>query len=173
MRLTLYILTLALTAFFDRDTPLGVADWIAEVSIVWVASVWGTTIETKAVAIASSIILMVGLWTSPDSYLPFWIGVLNRLMAVAMILGLAYLAASRQAARESASKAAAQVKILQGLLPICACCKAIRTPTEEWHQLEKYLSDNAEVSFTHTYCPRCAEKLMSEIAAAGNPPLIR
>ncbi len=159
----LYVAALLLAAYLDEVTPLGVADWIVEILIVWVASLWGTAAEMKAVAIVSSAVLMIGLWTSPNPYLPFWMGAMNRVMAMGMIVGLAYLAASRRSARESAFKAATQVKILQGLLPICACCKAIRTGDGEWDQLEKYLSANSEALFTHTYCPRCAEKLYPDL----------
>ena len=51
--------------------------------------------------------------------------------------------------------ALAQVKQLTGLLPICAGCKKIRNPTGEWQQMETYLSEHSEATFTHGYCPDC------------------
>lgn len=52
-------------------------------------------------------------------------------------------------------EALAHVKNLSGLLPICASCKKIRDDAGNWHQLEVYISDHAEVDFSHGICPEC------------------
>ena len=49
----------------------------------------------------------------------------------------------------------AQVKLLQGLLPICCYCKKIRDDNKYWHQLECYIMGHSEARFTHGICPRC------------------
>lgn len=51
-----------------------------------------------------------------------------------------------------------QVKVLEGLLPICAFCKNIRNETGEWERLEKYISRRSEARFSHGVCPSCGEK---------------
>ncbi len=51
--------------------------------------------------------------------------------------------------------ALANVKTLSGLLPICAWCKQIRNDKGYWTQLEAYISDHSEASFTHSICPEC------------------
>ncbi len=56
-----------------------------------------------------------------------------------------------------------KVKILEGLLPICASCKRIRDCQGEWHQMEAYIPDRSEAEFTHSVCPDCREKLYSEL----------
>ena len=56
-------------------------------------------------------------------------------------------------------EALANVKILGGLVPICASCKKIRDDRGYWNQLEKYLQDHSEAQFTHGICPDCREKL--------------
>ena len=38
----------------------------------------------------------------------------------------------------------AQVKLLQGLLPICCYCKKIRDDNNYWHQLECYITGHSE-----------------------------
>jgi hypothetical protein len=53
----------------------------------------------------------------------------------------------------------AQIKILGGLIPICANCKKIRDDKGYWNQLEKYLKEHSEAEFTHGICPECSEKL--------------
>ncbi len=57
------------------------------------------------------------------------------------------------------NEAIAQMKILGGLIPICANCKKIRDDRGYWNQLEKYLKEHSEAEFTHGICPECKEKL--------------
>ena len=52
-----------------------------------------------------------------------------------------------------------RVKSLEGLLPICAYCKAIRDEHDTWHRLETYIQRRSAAEFTHGICPRCIEKL--------------
>jgi ligand-binding sensor protein len=51
------------------------------------------------------------------------------------------------------------VKILSGMLPICANCKKIRDDKGYWNQIESYISEHSEALFTHGLCPECAKKL--------------
>ena len=59
-------------------------------------------------------------------------------------------------------KALAEVKILSGILPICASCKRIRNKEGEWEQIESYISHRSEMVFSHGYCPECAAKALHE-----------
>ncbi|MBC2736002.1 MAG: PAS domain S-box protein [Desulfobacteraceae bacterium] len=52
-----------------------------------------------------------------------------------------------------------EVKILQGLLPICANCKQIRDAKGVWTSLETYIAEQSEADFTHGICPACLAKL--------------
>ena len=52
-------------------------------------------------------------------------------------------------------QAVREIRVLKGLLPICASCKKIRDDGGYWHQLEAYLSHHAEVKFSHGICPDC------------------
>lgn len=56
-------------------------------------------------------------------------------------------------------EALAKVKLLSGLLPICASCKKIRDDNGYWNQIESYIRDHSEAEFSHGLCPECAEKL--------------
>ena len=51
--------------------------------------------------------------------------------------------------------ALAQVKRLQGLLPICCYCKSIRDDHDYWHRVEHYLTEHSEARFSHSICPGC------------------
>jgi PAS domain S-box-containing protein len=52
-----------------------------------------------------------------------------------------------------------EVKILSGLLPICASCKKIRDDEGYWQQVEVYVREHSEAEFTHSICPECAKRL--------------
>ena len=53
----------------------------------------------------------------------------------------------------------AKVRMLGGLLPICASCKNIRDDKGYWTQIEAYIRDHSEAEFSHSICPDCVEKL--------------
>jgi hypothetical protein len=55
-----------------------------------------------------------------------------------------------------------EVKVLEGLIPICANCKKIRDPNEQWQPLEKYITERSEAQFTHGLCPDCMKLLYGE-----------
>jgi len=50
----------------------------------------------------------------------------------------------------------AEVKILQGIIPICMHCKGIRDDQGDWNQLEKYISEHSAAQFSHGICEKCA-----------------
>jgi len=54
--------------------------------------------------------------------------------------------------------ALSRVKQLQGLLPICSYCKRIRDDHDYWQQVETYMGEHSEATFTHGICPECYEK---------------
>jgi preprotein translocase subunit YajC len=56
-------------------------------------------------------------------------------------------------------KAIDEVKTLQGLIPICAACKKIRDDRGLWEQIEEYISERADVKFSHSICPDCRKEL--------------
>ena len=72
---------------------------------------------------------------------------------------------TEQAQREEAlrvinaelSRALAEARQLQGMLPICASCKRIRTEAHAWQPVEEYIAAHAPVQFTHSICPTCYE----------------
>ena len=51
-----------------------------------------------------------------------------------------------------------EVKVLSGLLPICAGCKKIRNDEGYWAELEVFIDQHSEAEFTHAMCPDCVEQ---------------
>ncbi len=143
----------------DAATPEGVADWLIELILAWVASISGTMRELAAVAGVGSFIIAAGLFTSPRSAVPIWMDIANRLAAIVIIWGLVRITAQRRAAEEERGRLSREVKALEGMLPICSSCKAIRTHEGEWLALERYLTEHSEAELTHGLCPKCARKL--------------
>jgi DNA-binding response OmpR family regulator len=60
-------------------------------------------------------------------------------------------------------EAIANVKQLQGLLPICCYCKKIRDDGNYWHRVESYIAGHANVRFSHGICPDCSEKMKADL----------
>ncbi|MCP3873738.1 MAG: HAMP domain-containing protein [Desulfobacteraceae bacterium] len=51
-----------------------------------------------------------------------------------------------------------KINTLSGLLPICASCKKIRDDKGYWNQIESYITDHSEATFSHGICQECAKK---------------
>jgi K+-sensing histidine kinase KdpD len=64
-------------------------------------------------------------------------------------------------------KVISEVKVLEGMLPICASCKKIRNDKGEWQQMEEYIGQKTNAEFTHGLCPQCGKKLMQEAGLGG------
>ena len=155
-RLPLYIAGFCIAGVLDPFTPLGIAEWLIEVTMVCIAAIRGGRLETIIVATVATVWTFAGLWASPTDGLPLWLELLNRLGAIVVIWTAVYLAAQRR-------KAEGEVRILQGLLPICASCKRIRHDDDQWENLESYISEHSEATFTHGLCPGCAAKYYEEL----------
>ncbi len=75
----------------------------------------------------------------------------------------ATLYAAEGAARTAAERALAEVKQLQGMLPICSYCKKIRNDEDSWEQLESYISHHSDARFSHGICPECRAHAAREL----------
>lgn len=85
-----------------------------------------------------------------------------------MLVGVTYIAPifnELNDANDKLKDALGKVKVLGGLIPICASCKKIRDDKGYWTQLEQYLSEHTQADFTHGYCPHCQKKLLEEMEA--------
>lgn len=71
---------------------------------------------------------------------------------------------AREAVIGQLQQAAAEIKTLRGLIPICAWCRQIRDDDGFWQQLEVYLGRHTEATFTHSICPHCTEAQMAALA---------
>jgi PAS domain S-box-containing protein len=72
--------------------------------------------------------------------------------------------AERERLIDELRAALADVRILRGLIPICAWCKRIRNDDGYWEQLEAYITTRSEADFTHGMCPDCAREQTEALA---------
>ena len=57
----------------------------------------------------------------------------------------------------------AEIKTLQGILPICSNCKKIRDEQGAWQQLEAYISQHTDAQFSHGMCADCLQVMYPEV----------
>lgn len=99
--------------------------------------------------------VVAGLDSGADDYLvkPFDREELRaRLHVGVRVLTLQERLADRVAELEAA---VSTVKRLHGLIPICSYCKRIRSDSNDWEQLESYISEHSDAQFSHGICPPC------------------
>jgi sigma-B regulation protein RsbU (phosphoserine phosphatase) len=107
--------------------------------------------------------VVAGLDAGADDYLvkPFDPEELRaRLQVGVRVLTLQERLADRIAKLETA---VSTVKRLQGLIPICSYCKRIRSDSNDWEQLESYISEHTDAQFSHGICPSCLAVAYAEL----------
>jgi|GEM_PF-840636 len=80
-------------------------------------------------------------------------------LAVGVWRWLPTIAQHQKMMAENLSKAEKELDAIHDLLPICASCKKIRDDQGYWQQIEAYISEHSQATFTHGICPACEEKL--------------
>ena len=68
-----------------------------------------------------------------------------------------------EAALAEKEKLLKEVKVLEGLLPICGGCRRIRDEKGRWWPLDSYVKAQTEAEITHTICPDCTDVLYEDI----------
>lgn len=61
-------------------------------------------------------------------------------------------------------EALAHIKMLRGLLPICAWCRRVRDDAGYWTQMETYVREHSQAEFSHGLCPDCLTEHFPEEA---------
>ena len=108
-----------------------------------------------------------GLWAGADDYVvkPFHVQEMRARVRVGTRVATLQKALADRVAE--LDRAAASIKRLQGLLPMCAYCKSIRNDQNYWERVEKYISEHSAAQFTHGICPECYDKVMRTVGING------
>jgi hypothetical protein len=96
-------------------------------------------------------------WLEPWTMLETGINAAIRISVLAVVVFLVDRVALQTRAM------AKEVRVLRGLLPICAFCKKIRDEDGTWQPLEWYLTERSEAQFSHTFCPECGREYYGEL----------
>ena len=124
----------------------------ADVLVVLISGTYTQTEEQAA-----------GLEAGADGYIARPIA--NRELAARVASFVRILCLNRSLREKNAEleAALAHVKTLSGLLPICSSCKKIRDDRGYWSQVETYVQKHTEATFTHSLCPECTGKYLSNL----------
>jgi len=87
-------------------------------------------------------------WTLEDS-------LINAGIRMAVLVAFAVLI-------DRMTRQAREIRVLRGLLPVCAFCKKIRTEDQHWQPIESFITERSEASFTDTFCPECGKEHYGE-----------
>ncbi len=91
---------------------------------------------------------------------------INTSIIVFALSAYAYLISKTALQKKSLEK---KIKVLTGILPICAGCQKIRNEKGEYERIEKYISEHSEVQFSHGICRDCAKRLYPDVYASISP----
>ena len=61
----------------------------------------------------------------------------------------------REALIRQLQDALAEIRTLQGLVPVCSYCKRVRDDDGYWHLVEEYIEKQSGAGVTHGICPEC------------------
>lgn len=103
--------------------------------------------------------VVIGLGAGADDFLrkPFEQAELRARLAVGeRVLALQGRLAQRVRELE---EALSQVKVLQGIIPICMYCKRVRNEREYWEKVEQYVAERSDARFSHGICPECVRRV--------------
>jgi hypothetical protein len=64
--------------------------------------------------------------------------------------------------RRRVDEALERIKVLKGLLPICAWCHKVRDDKGYYTEIETYIREHSEADFSHGICPECFAKRAAE-----------
>jgi phosphoserine phosphatase RsbU/P len=146
--------------------PLAVLDWMMPgregVEICRLVRDRPTPIPTYVILLTAKTEkedLVAGLAAGADDYLakPFDASELRaRLQVGVRLIALQQSLATRVKELQAALD---QVKQLHGMLPMCAWCKKVRTDSNYWQQIDEYITEHSEASFSHGICPQCVANM--------------
>ena len=157
---------------------LGYVDYLTGLEAV-VFSFYLLPIRLASVRLGLASGIVISMWATlcwclsdyyaGQSYSNELIAMWNLMVRLAAFLVVAWLSArnvalfaQERAASAGLQKALSEIKLLEGMLPICAGCKKIRDEKGQWNLLEHYIQQHTAATFTHGMCPDCARQWARE-----------
>ena len=158
---------------FDEDWRETTGEWLARYTNLppgkYTFQVESYTEDPDGKIVGHSV--SIPLVLRPHWYQRKWVQTLAAVLALGLVLLVNHFrvlrirqrSRARQADLQRAvDEAISQLKILQGLVPVCAWCRNVRSDEGYWQQIETYITDHSEATFTHSICPDCSAKVRKE-----------
>ena len=127
--------------------PVGLAVWYNGFR-------WGAVFAVLLPLFRLLMILFLGAPGTPT------VSLINAAVRILGLLGFAFLIGYIVRQNKELER---EIKILEGILPVCSFCKKIRDEQDSWHPIEEYISDRSEAMFSHSFCPSCYEEHYGEV----------
>lgn len=108
-----------------------------------------------------------GIATTLDAgFQPVWAAAVNAGIRMLVLVGLAVLVAKTH----QKLRLEERVRVLEGMLQICAFCKKIRRPDGVWQPIEAYISERSAAQFSHGFCEACGREHYAQYFRAPDTP---
>jgi hypothetical protein len=170
LRIAATVAAALLVLVLDVLTPVNLAIWLLQIVLVWISTLWSDRLQILCITVVCATGAVLGLCLSPNFRLVSWVEIVNLILALGVIAAISIARARQLTAEEASAEASRElaksqeaVRILSGLLPICAWCKKIRDESGSWEQLEAYICDRSQAQFTHGVCPDCAARVRRDL----------
>ena len=140
-----YFIPIALAAW--RATPVGAVCTALLCAVVWAAAdqAAGATYSRHLFATWNTVIRLASF-----------------LVVAWAVHRVGQALSGERTARAQLERTLSELRVLRGLLSICAECKKIRNEDGDWQPVEAYVVQHSEAMFSHGYCPTCAQRALVE-----------
>jgi hypothetical protein len=122
------------------------------------------------VSVISAVVWLVADVTGGHTFthplIPFWNAVVRLGFFTIVVIMLSRLKVTHDAQETligELREAMDNIKVLSGLVPICAWCKKVRDDEGYWQQVEAYVASHSDATFTHAICPECLAKMEQDL----------
>lgn len=141
---------------FARHVLQDASPFFVVLPLIGSAFGWGLPIAIIPIVVCCTLNLIFVQIFSSEILIQLSIGAKIIGTSALLLLGiaLAYVKTSTDRLR----KAIKEIKTLSGLLPMCAGCKKIRDDDGYWQEVEAYIMNHSESTFSHGLCPECMQK---------------
>jgi integral membrane sensor domain MASE1 len=170
----MFVLVLVAQAVFGGWLSFGVKNYPLEILnvavIVWAA----VRFDQREIATGMFVLCVIAIWGTLHGYGPFsWGSPGDALFSLQVFMGItatmALIASAvvshQRRLSEELQETLDHLRTLRGLLPICAWCKKIRNDLGYWEEVEFYIAQHSDATFTHGICPTCVAKHNEQLEA--------
>src|SRR5580700_9991497 len=96
-RVVLTVIGSVAVLVLDAVTPLGLAVWLLQVVLVWIATLWASRRQIIAVAAVCATFIVLGFWLSPKNGRVTWVDQSNVILGLGTVSVLTHSCLRRMA----------------------------------------------------------------------------